>query len=393
MITNRDIIIFNDDWGRFPSTLQHIARVLMNNNNRIFWVGSLGLRKPKISLSDFNRAAQKFIRVLFKKREKDNSEEIVPVLIYPFVIPFHDLKIIRKLNDFLIAREVNKILAENNALRPLFITSAPISDGLVGKLGESCSIFYCVDDYSFMDRAFKCIPSREKLLVEKVDAVFAVSDSLIQSRKSPSGNTFFAPQGVQTAHFKKKPHIPDSLSEKKSPVIGFFGLISEWINLELIYDCVINYPGYNFILIGKSVRDLNRFNDCKNFTYLGAVDYKELPDYASVFDVGLIPFELNEITIPANPLKLLEYFSLGIPVVSTNLPEAKKFSELAFIARNNSEFVDMIRMAVEDNKSERNLLRTQKAEEYSWEAVTEKVFDTVLKIESDKNNKKQVVGE
>ncbi len=390
MISNRDIIIFNDDWGRFPSTLQHIARVLMKHNNRVFWIGSLGLRKPKITISDFKRAAQKFLKILYKTDKVKTECEITPILIFPFVLPLHDYKIIRWLNQISITRAVKKEMNYYKAVDPIFITSAPITDNLVGRLGESCSVFYCVDDYSHMDRAFKSIPELEKKLVTKVDAVFAVSDSLFQTRKSPKGNTFFAPQGVDTDHFKKTKQLAEQVKGIKKPVIGFFGLISEWIDLDLIYECVKYYPEYSFVLVGKSTRDLSRFLDCKNFTYLGAVDYEVLPKYASVFDVGLIPFELNEITIPANPLKLLEYFSMGIPVVSSNLPEAKKNSDLAFIAKDKTEFIKMIKLAVEDNAAEKNQKRVRKAAGFSWEAITEKIFDKVLQIESGKNvnNKK-----
>ena len=307
--------------------------------------------------------------------------------LFPFVLPLHDFKIIRWLNRVSITRSVKKILREKNAINPILITSAPITDNLIGGLGESCSIFYCVDDYSFMDSAFKSIPELEKKLVAKVDCVFAVSDFLFQTRKSPKGNTYFAPQGVETNHFRKTDQIAAQVVGIKKPVIGFFGLVSEWIDLNVIYDCVIRYPEYSFVMIGKTVRDLSRFYECKNFTYLDAVDYKELPKYASVFDVGIIPFELNEVTIPANPLKLLEYFSLGIPVVSSNLPEVRKFIDLAFIAKDSAEFVSMLKKAVEDNTPERNQKRIEKALEYSWEAITERVFETVLEIESSKKNK------
>ncbi len=384
MITNRDIIIFNDDWGRFPSTLQHIAHVLMKHNNRVFWVGSLGLRKPKISLSDFKRAAQKILKIMHKTDEAKTEFGITPILIFPFVLPFHDYKIIRWLNKISITRAVKKVLNQYNAVKPLFITSAPISDNLIGRLGESCSIFYCVDDYSHMDRAFKSIPELEKKIVAKVDGVFAVSDFLFQTRKSPKGNTFFAPQGVDTDHFKKSDQLANQVKGIKKPVVGFFGLISEWIDFDLIYECVKHYPEFSFVLIGKSARDLSRFLECKNFTYLGAVDYKELPKYASLFDVGLIPFELNEVTIPANPLKLLEYFSMGIPVVSSNLPEAKKFSDMAFIAKDKTEFIKLLKTAVADNSEEKIQKRISKAKEFSWEAITEKIFDKILQIESNK---------
>ncbi|MCX6171123.1 MAG: glycosyltransferase [Ignavibacteriales bacterium] len=386
MISGRDIIIFNDDWGRFPSTLQHIARVLMKHNNRIYWVGSIGLRRPKINSSDLKRAVQKIFKVLFKSGKSITLNDVTPELIFPFIIPFHDFGIIRLLNTFLISKAVKKVLAKHKAVKPIFITSAPITDQLVGRLGEASAFYYCVDDYSSMDGAFKSIPGLEKKLVEKVDGVFAVSDFLLRTRKRSKGNTFYAPQGVETNHFKKIDQLAPQVNEMKKPVIGFFGLISEWIDLDVIYDCVVHYPDYTFVIIGKTVRDLSRFYDCKNFAYLGAVDYKELIKYASVFDVGLIPFELNDVSIAANPLKLLEYFSLGIPVVSSNLPEVCKFNDLVFVAKDKTEFVRMIRIAVEDNKEERNQLRMKKAEEFSWEAVTEKVFNTVLQIESQKTN-------
>ena len=384
MISNRNIIIFNDDWGRFPSTLQHVARVLMKYNNRIYWVGSLGLRRPKINVSDVKRVAQKIVKVLFKSGKNNAVNEITPNLIFPFVIPFHDLKIIRLLNTFFISRAVKKVLVKHDASNPILITSAPITEQLIGKLGESCAFYYCVDDYSSMDGAFKSIPALEKKLVEKVDGVFAVSDFLFQTRKSSKGKTFFVPQGVETDHFKKTDQLAPQVKDIKKPVIGFFGLISEWIDLDVIYDSVKYYPDYSFLLIGKSVRDLSRFYDCKNVTYLGAIDYKELLKYASVFDVGLIPFELNEVSIASNPLKLLEYFSLGIPVVSSNLPEVCKFSDLVFVAKERNEFVQLIKKAVEDNRDERNQLRVEKSKEFSWEAVTERVFETILRIELQK---------
>ncbi len=384
MISNRDIIIFNDDWGRFPSTLQHVARVLLNNKNRVFWIGSLGLRRPKINYSDFLRALQKISKVFLERKTESKTNEIAPIQIDPLVIPLHDIKIIRCLNTFTISRKIKKVLKRYKANNPILITSAPITHQLVGRLNETCSIYYCVDDYSKMEDAFRSLAELEKKLVEKVDGVFAVSDYLFLSRKPKNSRSYFAPQGVDTDHFTKTMDLADEVKKINRPVIGFFGLIAAWVDLDLIYDCVNKYPDYTFVLIGKTDRDLSRFYKCKNFLYLGAVEYKYLPRYASAFDAGLIPFELKEVTLAANPLKLLEYFSLGIPVVSTNLPEAKKFSSLAFVAGNRTEFISMIELAVNDNNEESNRKRIEKAKEYSWNSITEKIFDIVLNIESEK---------
>ena len=383
MISKRDIIIFNDDWGRFPSTLQHVAKVLMENDNRLFWIGSLGLRQPKLNLTDIKRAIQKLLSIVKKKKPTENDSEKKPILIHPFVIPLHDFELIKKINSFFITREVKNVLAEHKAVKPILITASPVTDEIIGKLGESCSFYYGVDDYSSMEGAFKCILPSEKKIIEKVDGVFAVSKVLMESRKHKT-ETHFAPQGVNVNHFKKV-DLDERVSSIKKPVVGFFGLITEWIDLELILACVKKYPEFTFLLIGKSTRDLSAFYDCKNFLYLGPIDYNLLPKYASVFDVGLIPFEVNPVTVASNPLKMLEYFSLGIPVVTTNLPEARNFSGLAYIADSREEFVDMVGDAVKDSSMEINNKRIEKAKEYSWEAITEKVFNTVLKLELEKS--------
>lgn len=382
MISKRDIIIFNDDWGRFPSTLQHVAKVLIENDNRLFWIGSLGLRQPKLNLSDIKRAFQKLLSIAKPKNVIENESEKKPILIHPFVIPLHDFKLIKRINSFFISSAVKKVLTEHQAVNPILITASPVTDEIIGKLGESCSFYYCVDDYSSMEGAFKCILPSEKKILEKVDGVFAVSKVLMESRRHRT-ETHFAPQGVNVNHFKKVEHLDERVSSIKKPVVGFFGLITEWIDLELILSCVKKYPDFTFLLIGKSTRDLSAFYDCKNFLYLGPIDYNLLPKYASVFDVGLIPFEVNPVTVASNPLKMLEYFSLGISVVTTNLPETRKFSDLAYIADSNEEFVEMVGRAVQEITFEKSQAMIDKAKEYSWEAITEKVFDLVQKIEEE----------
>ncbi len=384
MITERDIIIFNDDWGRYPSTLQHVAKVLLDNNNRLFWIGSLGLRRPKLNIADFKRAVQKLISIFKKKNNSASDTEKKPILINPFVIPLHDIKLIKKLNTFFICREVRKVLEIHNANKPILVTASPVTDEIIGKLEESCSVYYCVDDYSSMEGAFKCIIPFEKKIIEKADAVFAVSRVLMESRKHKT-QTHFAPQGVNVTHFRKSDPVSENISSLPKPVIGFFGLITEWVDLDLILDCVKRYPQYSFVLIGKSTRDLSAFFHFKNFLYLGPIDYNLLPKYASAFDVGLIPFEVNKVTVASNPLKLLEYFSLGIPVVTTDLPEMRIFGDLVYIAESRIEFVDKIEKAVAEISEERNRSRRSKAKEYSWEAITRNVFDKILEIEQEKN--------
>ena len=386
MLTGRDIIIFSDDWGRLPSTLQHITKELLKEN-RIFWIGSLGLRKPNLNLNDFKRAAKKLANVFSKKESIESADQKSPNQLHPFIIPFHNYKLIRYFNKNSLKKKLYQAIELHKIVNPVLLTSSPLVSDIVGEIGESSSHYFCLDDYSKLEGTFKELIDFERELLQKVNTSFSVSDILVNTRKPSNGKSYFLPQGVNCEHFQKRINlIPDEIKKIPKPVAGFFGLISEWINLDVIEKCLSTYPNYSFIFIGKSLRNLDSLKQFKNFFYLGEIQYSILPNYASLFDLGLIPFEVNELTIAANPLKLLEYMSMGIPVLSSDLPEVKKFKDLVFIAKNDNEFVELIKRSIEDNLPERNRKRIEKAQEYSWKSIAERISDIIQKTELEKKN-------
>ncbi|MCL6098110.1 MAG: glycosyltransferase [Bacteroidetes bacterium] len=386
MLANRDIIIFSDDWGRLPSTLQHIAKELLKEN-RIFWIGSLGLRKPNLNLKDFKRAANKLVHVFSKKESSNGAEQKSPNQLHPFVIPFHNYKVIRYFNKRSLKKKLFREIEIHKIVNPVLLTSSPLVSDIVGEIGESSSHYFCLDDYSKLEGTFKELVDFERELLQKVDTSFSVSDLLVETRKPSNGKSYFLPQGVDCEHFQKRiDQISAEIANIPKPVVGFFGLISEWINLQVIEKCVKTYPQYSFILIGKSLRNLDSLKQFKNFFYLDEIKYSILPNYASIFDLGLIPFEVNELTIAANPLKLLEYLSMGIPVLSSDLPEVRKFSDLVFVAKDDNEFVELIKRAIEDNLPNRNRKRIEKAREYSWASIAERISDIIQRTELEKKN-------
>ncbi|MCL4547642.1 MAG: glycosyltransferase [Bacteroidetes bacterium] len=389
MLANRDIIIFSDDWGRLPSTLQHIAKELLKEN-RIFWIGSLGLRKPNLNLKDFKRAVNKLVNVFSKKESANSPEQKSPNQLHPFVIPFHNYKVIRYFNKRSLKKKLFREIGIHKIINPILLTSSPLVSDIVGEIGESSAHYFCLDDYSKLEGTFKELVDFERELLEKVDTSFSVSDILVNTRKPSNGKSYFLPQGVQCEHFQKRiDQIPAEIADIPKPVVGFFGLISEWINLEAIEKCVKTYPQYSFILIGKSLRNLDSLKQFKNFFYLDEIKYSILPNYASIFDVGLIPFDVNELTVAANPLKLLEYLSMGIPVLSSDLPEVRKFNDFVFVAKDDYEFVELIKRAIEDNLPERNRKRIEKAREYSWASIAERISGIIQRTELEKKNNSQ----
>ncbi len=128
-----------------------------------------------------------------------------------------------------------------------------------------------------------------------------------------------------------------------------------------------NHPGWSFVFIGPSQLPCSFLPEASNIHFLGPISYEELPLHAHHFDVALIPFKINALTLSVNPLKLMEYFSLGLPVVSTPLPEVIKYQDRVFIASDPKTFGDAIQKALEENDQNARLSRQKIAESHSWE--------------------------
>jgi len=383
VIENRDLIFFADDWGRHPSTMQHLARVFLRKNNRIIWVGSLGYRKPRIHWQDLIRVYEK-TRKVFAKSKSGNSSSTPVYQVHPPILPIQSFSTIRRINELFISRALRQTMTQLGFSNPITFTASPIvSDTLVG-LGLIPHFYFCLDDYSKFTGAFKVLSGLEEKLIGSSTACFAVSDLLVDRCHALNNHSFFLPQGVDVHHFRKDPDkIPDALKNMRRPVIGYFGLIADYIDIELITACAKRYRDFSFVLLGKATVDLGELKELHNVFYFGPVPYDGLPAFSSVFDVGLVPFRVNELTKAANPLKLLEYMSLGIPVVSTPLPEVKKFRELIFVSENETDFVEMVQRAVDDNAAGRNAGRRKIAEEFSWDKVAEDVSAIILRSLDD----------
>lgn len=384
MNTERDIIVFADDWGRYPSTMQYIGRILAERH-RIVWVGSLGLRKPRIHLADAGRIVEK-ARSIFRHRTASAAGSVIAA--HPMVLPFHDLAPVRILNAASITRAVRGAAREHGFIDPIVITASPLTGALVGQLGESSFHYVCLDDFSRFEGAFKCIGPLERELVALADTVFSVSDILRDSRMPASGRGYYLPQGVDTDHFRRREAEPPlALRTLPRPLIGFFGILAPWIDQELLVRTAKAFPHASVVLLGRTSTDLSLLRRSPNIHYLGEIPYTELPSWGQWFDVGLIPFQVNDLTLASNPLKLLEYLALGLPVVSTDLPEVRKFGDLVRVGSSGAEFVESVGRAIGDTSTDLRDRRRQKAEKYSWRAITDDMMNKVLEADAAKRTR------
>ncbi len=228
-------------------------------------------------------------------------------------------------------------------------------------------------------------PSAEKLV-----------NDLLKCRKDV--NYQLINNGVDLNHFniegyKYKP-VPDEIKDivdAKKPIIGYFGAIASWFDFDLIKYAAEQRPDYNFLLIGPKLHaniTTEMLDDLKNVHLIGTIDYKILPEYACWFDVATIPFVLNNVTESTSPIKLFEYMALGKPIVTTNMPECRKYKSVA-IAYDQADFVSKIDKALDLGKNAQYLETLgQEAEQNSWD---HKAIEFVRVVEQSRKKEKDVI--
>jgi hypothetical protein len=140
--------------------------------------------------------------------------------------------------------------------------------------------------------------------------------------------------------------VPEDLSKLPHPVIGFFGLLADWVDLSLVKLMAIARPGWSLALVGKATTDLSPLDGLPNVHLLGQKPYASLPGDCRGFDVGIIPFRRNELTVRANPLKLREYLAAKLPVVATPLPEIARYDGPVRLAEGPEAFILAIEVAL-----------------------------------------------
>ena len=377
MIEGQDIICFSNDWDGDPLSKKHIMQRLAKRN-RILWVNSIGNRNPTASVHDFKR-------VLKKLREFAKGSKTVDGGIHvfsPLAIPFHGNAAARWINRKALRWSLQRACRRLNFRSPITWSFVPASADVAGSLGEKAVIYHCVDEFSeFTGTDKAAILSLERRLMQKSQCVIVSSEPLLKTKRQHNPNTFLITHGVDVLHFRKacEPHtsVPADLAATPKPVIGFFGLIADWVDLDLIRSLATSRPQWTFVLIGKVVTDLKAIEGIRNIRMLGQQPYESLPRYAKAFDVALLPFRINELTLAANPLKLREYLAAGLPVVSSAIPEAERLKHALHIARNETEWLALIEQLIESHKTGPQLGISQQMDCESWDAKVEELSDIV----------------
>lgn len=216
---------------------------------------------------------------------------------------------------------IEALLRERDVKRPILWFYTPMALPLTTGIEGSIVIYDCMDELSGFRGAPPELVERERELFGLAALVFTGGQSLYESKRSHHPAVFAFPSSVDAAHFAlaRRP-VAEPADQLDIPPnrLGYFGVIDERMDLELLAALADARPTYQLVMIGPVVKiSESSLPRARNIHYLGQKDYRELPGYIAGWQVALMPFALNEATRFISPTKTLEYMAAGKPIVST----------------------------------------------------------------------------
>jgi glycosyltransferase involved in cell wall biosynthesis len=248
-----------------------------------------------------------------------------------------------------------------------------------GKMGEIATVYDCMDELSQFKGAPPEIRKREAELLAKADVVFTGGRKMWESKSRYNANCHFYGCGVDLAHFSKarspQTLVPDDIATLPKPVFGYFGVIDERMDYELVAALAQTHPEWSIVMVGPVAKvDEKTLPRPQNVDWLGGRDYATLPAYCKGFDVCLMPFALNEATEYINPTKALEYMATGRAIVSSAVSDVvRNFGSVVKIANSHAEFISSCEAALKSPDTEAIERGIEMAAENSWESIIEKM--------------------
>jgi len=376
-LRGRDILCFSHDWTGDPLSKTHLMRVLAKDN-RILWINAIANRMPTTSSKDMSRIIKKLKAFAEPIREVERNIFV----LNPLAFPSYGNKSILKVNQSFLARQVKKAMRKLGMQDVINMVFNPAAGMIAGRLGESELVYYCVDEYTAFTGASNGLKEIEDALFERADLVVVSAENLLEKKKHFNKNTHLIRHGTDWRHFRTALDpslaVPAEVADLPRPIIGFHGLLADWVDYELIKKTAEHFSSGSVVLIGKIAVDAEQkvkvLDDVANVHFLGRKPYAELPAYCKAFDVALNPFAINELTLAANPLKVREYLAAGLPVVSTDIPEVHVLAD-CLVGTDHADFIAKIEAALAAPKPRAEVSDAIAHE--SWEAKVDELRELI----------------
>ena len=267
--------------------------------------------------------------------------------------------------------------------KPVVWFYTPMALPLLKTIQPSLVVYDCMDELSAFKNAPAQLLQREADLLKAADIVFTGGPSLYNAKRQRHANAHCFSSSVDIGHFSKaldRSHAHPSQAGLAQPRLGFYGVIDERFDTELLRAIADARPEWQIVMVGPVVKiDPASLPKNPNIHYMGQATYDELPAYLAAWQVCLMPFALNESTKFISPTKVLEYMAAELPVVSTNITDVTQpYGHIVSIAHCAEEFVDACDAALALSVEARaHVVAAMRGvvQATSWDTTAERMFE------------------
>ncbi len=378
----RDIVLLSTaDWDNpFWTNKQHVAVDLARRGHRVFYIDSLGLRRPSANGQDLTRIARRLLKAARAPREVRRNLWVWS----PVLLPLHGQPAVRNLNKRLLTVGLNWRLRRLGFRHDLLWTYNPLTTELLDTTAYDQVVYHCVDDIKAQPgMPVAALEAAEQVLTGRATTVFCTAPRLYERCKRINGHTHYFPNVADFAHFAQalapETDVPDDLAVIRGPRLGFIGAISGYkVDFDLLAHVARAHPEWSLVLIGKVGEgdpgtDVAVLEDLPNVHLLGPRSYQQLPAYLRGIDVALLPSRLNDYTASMFPMKFFEYLAAGKPVVSTDLAALTAFADVCSLASSPEAFEKAVTEALAGRHA--SFAQRQKvAQEHTYAARMDKML-------------------
>ena len=368
---NKNLLVFSDDWGRHPSSCQHLIVQLLKKHS-VTWVNTIGMRPPRLDLLTLKRGAEKVHR--WSKTAKQDVLNESPL---PNGLSLVDAKMwpwMKRPWDRLVNKHLLRTQLRNISNDCIAITTIPIVADLIGLLPIKRWIYYCVDDFSVWPGLDgKALLSQENKLLKKVDRIISVSDTLVDSVNRRGRHSAILTHGVDIDFWgpSKAGSTSDDFSTSAPEAFAlFWGVIDRRMNADWLIG-LANELSKEYIVLAGPLQDPDpRLVKHKRIKILGPTPFKKLPSLAKLANVLIMPYADLPVTRAMQPLKLKEYLATLRPVVTSSLPSVQPWKHCIEMATTKEQFISK---TINHMRSARGLSRTahqtlSKLKSETWQA-------------------------
>jgi teichuronic acid biosynthesis glycosyltransferase TuaH len=390
MLQGENIIcIANTSWfGNYAKSTVQIMERLAKHNNVLFVEYHYTVKDIIATWFGKQNAPVKRLLGIKSLMEIDtNAGTKIFNLVPPAGLPVYFLKnekifnVLFRFNTYIYRKALQKVIRKLNFQHPVIITAYNPFYGLSmqKRFGEKTDIYYCYDGVEsgfFGKRIFNV----EEKYSRSADAIITTSDYLNNVKLKLNPNSFVVKNGVDFPLFSK--YAKKEIYTRERKKVGFIGSLDPRFDIETVEYTVRKLSHFDFEFTGDMRNETmkNRLRTYPNVLFFDPVKPDDVPELLAKYDIGIIPYIVNEVNKNIYPLKINEYLAVGVPVVMTPFANLPEFENIVSVSTDKEDFCAKLIFETKNDTVKKLNKRIVFASDNSWDARTESLSQIIEKF-------------